>query len=330
MGIEILQNHVPLRFTVGANGPVVQWCEVGDIRFSRPFWDHDIEAHLGRPFNLFFQPRTSIEVLAAFAGASHAPEPSGFIFHMSRCGSTLITQMLGALADNIALSEPSVVDSILRIRHRFPAIPEETQIDWLRWMVAAIGYPRRPEERRLFIKFDCWHAMFLPVLRRAFPRVPFAFIYRDPVEVMVSQISRLGAQMMPHFVHSEIYGIAQAEAFQLSHEQYCARVLATICRSALEYHRADPMLLINYRQLPGVVWKELSAHFQIAFDDEEIERMQRNSRANAKQPELEFAADSDEKRRVATPEIRHEAEQWLAPLYSELEAERTGRSGAAA
>jgi hypothetical protein len=52
-------------------------------------------------------------------------------------------------------------------------------------MVAALGQARAGETR-LFLKLDCWHMRDLPLFRRAFPNTPWVFLYRDPVEVLVS------------------------------------------------------------------------------------------------------------------------------------------------
>ena len=40
--------------------------------------------------------------------------PSLFLFHVSRCGSTLISQMLAALPQNVVISEAGPMDAILR------------------------------------------------------------------------------------------------------------------------------------------------------------------------------------------------------------------------
>jgi hypothetical protein len=325
MDLALLENHVPIRFLLSPQGPLIRWCYFGDRPFSEPFWDHDVEAQMARPAHLFFQPQTTINQLARIVEQVNAPTPSGFIFHMSRCGSTLITQLLRSLPQNIALSEPSVVDSVLRVRQRYPAIPVEQQGEWLRLVVAAAGYPRRPAERSLFVKFDCWNVSQLPLLRRVFPQVPFVFVYRQPVEVMVSQTTRPGAQMMPHFVQAESYGIPLDDAIQLTRVQYCARVLASVCRSALEYHQKDPMLLINYQQFPDVIWNELARYWGLNFNASELEILRANAGTDAKHPEISFHGDSEQKRQAASPELIEETERLIRPVYDELEAERAAQ-----
>src|ERR1700692_3108813 len=99
-------------------------------------------------------------------------------------------------------------------------------------------------ERHYFVKLDSWHALALPRFRRAFPNVTWLFLYRDPVEVMVSQIRQRGAQMVPEIVPPGLYGI---DAFDFADlEAYSARVLAKICQAAADHAGAGGGLLVNY------------------------------------------------------------------------------------
>ncbi len=100
-------------------------------------------------------------------------------------------------------------------------------------MVAAFGRKRSGRERHYVVKLDCWHTLALPLFRRAFPDVPWVFLYRDPVEVLVSQMRQRGMQMVPQYLPPGFYGIADTDATM--DEDYCARVLGVICRAALDH-----------------------------------------------------------------------------------------------
>jgi len=60
---------------------------------------------LNTPFNQLFCDRTPLAALGDYAASNPGIAPDGFIFHVSRCGSTLVSQMLAALPDSIVLSE---------------------------------------------------------------------------------------------------------------------------------------------------------------------------------------------------------------------------------
>src|SRR4029077_6493953 len=155
-------------------------------------------------------------------------EPSGFIFHMSRCGSTLVSQMLAALPSNIVVSEASPIDTVVQAGRWRRDLSEDRQARWLPPIIGALGQKRTGSEQHYFIKLDCWHTLALPLFRRAFPAVPWVFLYRDPVEVLASQVSQPGTQMLPRGIGPNLYGIERAYG-PGSAEDYYARVLAKVC-----------------------------------------------------------------------------------------------------
>ena len=116
--------------------------------------------------------------------------PAGFVFHMSRCGSTLVSQMLAAHREHIVISEAGPIDTVLQSHRRRPGIGDEQRIESLRGLLAAYGQPGCGSAQRLFVKFDSWSVLDLPLVARAFPDVPWVFVYRDPVEVLASTRTR--------------------------------------------------------------------------------------------------------------------------------------------
>ena len=105
---------------------MLDWCRLGGRRFTQPFFDETISACLQRPFNLLFRRLTPIDALLEWQERSPAVPPSGFIFHMSRCGSTLAARMLAASPRNIVLSEADPIDSVLRATCATPPSPRPT------------------------------------------------------------------------------------------------------------------------------------------------------------------------------------------------------------
>lgn len=59
---------------------------------------------LRHPFNHVFRRESSMASLDEWYVESPGLAPAGFIFHMSRCGSTLACRMLSAIDSNIVLS----------------------------------------------------------------------------------------------------------------------------------------------------------------------------------------------------------------------------------
>jgi len=160
----------------------------------------------------------------------------------------------------------------------------------------------------------------LPLIQRAFPGVPWVFMMRDPVEVIVSHLRRPGAQMVPGMLGLGLPGIEPQEAACLPREDYCARMLGAIFETMESAFSADPQhgLLVDYAGLPAAVDARVFPHFGLQPDAGERDAMNAAWRQDAKRPAFEFSPDSDTKRREATDAVRTAAERWVAPAYRRL------------
>lgn len=301
---------------------MVDWAHLGPRRFTAPFFAETIEQCLRHPADLLFRHQTPLDELGEIAAARASATPAGFIFHMSRCGSTLLAQMLAAAPENIVLSEPAPVDHVLRSHFGRPGVTEEQRVQWLRWLVAVMGCRRRPDEQHLFIKFDCWHVMFLPLIERAFPGVPWVFLYREPLEVMASAQKRLGAHMIPGVLEPEVFGWKADEWGPEPAMAHGARVLARLCEAALAAVQGGRGKLVNYRQLPLPLWPRLLEYWRVKYGSEAAARMLAVAERDAKNPVLRFVPDGQAKRDAITPELRALTHERLDEVYRRLEAQR--------
>ena len=194
--IQKFRNWAPIRIYWREGQPFVDWCYMGSERYTEPFYYLTTEGKLRQPFNVLFRHQTPLEFLGELYEQAPGLAPTGFIFHMSRCGSTLVSQMLASVERNLVISEPPPIDSVLRANIVSTSVTDEQRIEWLKWIVGALGQDRNGE-KYYFIKFDSWSAIDLDLIRRAFPEVPWVFLYRNPVEVIVSHMRLRGAQMIP-------------------------------------------------------------------------------------------------------------------------------------
>ena len=311
---------IPIQVCWHQAQPTVEWSYLGDIRFTEPFFDQTIERSFQHPFNLLFRRQTSLAALTELQTIQPGIAPTGFIFHLSRCGSTLVAQMLASLPQAIVISEAGPIDAVLHPRGQTTITPDD-QRRWLQGMVHALGQQRTGNEKYYFIKFDSWHTLDLALIREAFPNTPWIFIYRDPVEVMVSNLKQPSAQMIPAAVGTGLPGLDLSSRLQITPEEYCARVLARFCQAVLEHHHPGA-LLVNYCQLPEFVGSTLLDFFQINYTSADIERMRHVSQFDTKKPDRKFANDTPSKNQLATDLIRQMANRWLSELYVRLESKR--------
>jgi hypothetical protein len=316
---------LPIRASWSDGQPYLHWAYFGARRLTHPFFEDDVRSCLFQPFNRLFRYITSIENTAAWLDERPHLQPSGFIFHMSRCGSTLASQMLASLPSNIVVSEANPIDTVLQAPYWRPEASEDRQARWLAAVVGALGRKRSGDERRYFIKLDCWHTLALPLFRRAFPAVPWVFLYRDPVEVLVSQLRMPGTQMLPQRVGPNLYGIERCYG-PGTDEDYYARILAKVCEPVVRHFGEGGGLVVNYRELPEALFSAILPHFGVACGAADRAAMTAAARYDAKTPGMAFAADSEDKQLKATETIRAAAARWLDDPYRRLEALRGGRS----
>jgi hypothetical protein len=220
--------------------------------------------------------------------------PQGFIFHLSRCGSTLISRSLASLESTLVMSEPEPVDEVVQANR-----PE-----WLEWIVSSLGQARVGSEARYLIKLDSWHIRALPMFRAVFPGTPWIFVYRDPLEVLVSHLSRPGRQALPGAMDPSILGMRLADITGLTRLQWCMQVLENFMNAALSF-RDDPQgMFVDYRELPGAVCGRIAKHFGLELNAEDEARIREAARADAKNPWAEYIDDR---------EIKRQAIESLAP-----------------
>lgn len=304
-----LAGWTPARARPQGDELIVEWRWLDDAPFREPFFTETVQRALERPFSLLFPRLTTIDELAALEPGL---EPDGFVLHMSRCGSTLVSQMLAAVPEYLVLSEPLLVNDVLRA----PA-PDGERIRRLRLAVAALGRPRTGSERGYVIKLDPWATHDLPLIRRAFPETPWLFLSRDPLEVLVSHRRQPGYQMLPSVVSPALFGLDFMSAVSMPFEEYGARVLGATCRDALAY-RDERSLFLDYRELPGAVYDRVLELFVLAAGPDATALMQAASRRDAKVPSRPFAADTKAKADAATPALREAVDRWARPAYDLL------------
>lgn len=292
---------LPAETNVLAPEPSIDWLYAGAMRLDAPFY-HDTIRQLRRlPFNRAFRYRMTIADFVK--SAEPGPAPNGLIFHMSRCGSTLVAQMLMALPESAIVSEPPPLDEMLQYTL---LAGDDAAIAALRAIAAAFG--RRGGGPFVF-KLDAWHALALPLFRRAFPETPWIFLHRDPVEVLVSHMRQRGSQMLPQFFPPRFFGIDLDDA--VPDEDYCARVLGAICNAAAGHAALGGGLIIDYRDLPGAVFSKIAPHFGIPVSTADRAAMTAVTERDVKAPHQAFAPDGAGKRRDASEAVRQAAQRHL-------------------
>jgi hypothetical protein len=295
---------------------LLEWSHFGHQRLRDPFFEGSVQRCHYKPFNRLFHHCTSITALSESLKHRPALRPSGLIFHMSRCGSTLVSGMLASLDHNAVVSEAAPIDAVVRATDVCPDLGRGRHSGWLAAIIAALGQPRCGETN-YFVKLDCWHALALPLFRATFPDVPWVFLCRAPVEVLVSQLRMPGIHMIPGMLGPHQLAAVPFYAGE-PREDYCARVLAGICAPVLAHH-ADGGLVVDYRELPEALWTKILPHFGVSCSDRDRAVMVEASLFDAKSPFFAFTPDSEAKRQAASASVRAAAAGNLDETYRQLD-----------
>ena len=315
-----LSEWMPARVAWRGEEPGVEWTLMRRQRLLDPFFEETLQRQMMHPFHQVFRRDSSMEEMLEWTEAHPGARPSGIIFHMSRCGSTLLCRQLMALERNIVASEPAPMDGMLHPVMRTPGLPREAQVRWLRAMAAGLGQPRNGEQA-FYLKTDCPHVHYADLLSEALPEAPMIFLYRDPVEVMVSQRRMASVWTVPSIVHPHALGMEISDWKPQQTDVYCARALANICEAGLRLAQSHPRcLLVNYSELPEAMYGRLLGHFGLR--DEDVPAMRAAAQQDAKAPGMAFESDAAVKQVEATERLRAVVAEHLQPVYERLEAAR--------
>ena len=268
---------------------------------------------------------TDLDELIRLEKVSDSLQPSGFIFHSSRCGSTLVANASRSLRDSLVVSEAPVLDKLIS---RFFTDTDEAGTKevlysvFLRGAVSALGQRRFGTERHYFIKFAPTSILQFARIRRIWPGVPAIFLYRDPVEAMVSNLQNIPdwmtIQSNPE-ASAAVVGVSQSDLASLSPGELCARALGRFY-SAAAAEMDEDTLLCNHSELSPETLLRLIRFFRVTVSAEEAETINQQASLYSKDPlrQTAFSDDAHSKRANASIYIKEMAEKWAMPAYQQL------------
>ncbi len=315
MEIADLARWTPIRFDFSGPTPMVDWADLSAERFVEPFFDQTLArwstGPRARPL-----VRTGLDALLAL-DSEPSLEPAGMIFHLSRCGSTLVSRLLATLPGVVVIAEPSPLNALLGLDP--DRVDGPTLVRLVRLLVRALGRCRHGDERQLMLKCTSWNIRRREILAAAFPETPWVWVQRDPAQVMASLLANppgwLGLGATPPRT-ARLFGLDPAAVPASGRVEFAARALGAMLWSAAT--DPDRRLCVDYADLPAAIWQRVAPHFVIETDAAAIERMTDESRFYSKDAApREFSGDARE-RRPMTDAIREAAGRFAEPGYRAL------------
>lgn len=299
--------------------PLVLWSRLGaGVRFDAPFFDQTVSAALRRPLASLLWRMTTVPEMIAIAGGGGESVAAGLIFHVSRCGSTLVAQMCARLRGLVVLSEPGLLTAMLED----PRLPEATRLAACR-AVATLFARAAP---RVVLKLEPRSLLDWPFLLRAFPNTPRVLLHRDPLEVLVSNLESLPEALLLGSLHPTRLGPPPRPLH--SNEEYAAFVLSRFYEAAADLAHSGQALVVSYDTLPRAFVERIAPHFGIPLSAEEEAALAAAARIEAKDATRTrlFQPDSLAKRDRASEEAAYLSRQWFQESYGKL-LERSSDAG---
>jgi len=201
----------------------------------------------------------------------------------------LLAQLLGLNPQHVVLSEPPLVDELLRLPMQDAQFDAQTIEPLVRAAISLLG-DRRRDETRLFVKLDSWHIHFAPLIRKLYPDTPFILLHRAPQQVIRSHQARRGTQSVPGLLEPALFDLRAEDAVTTDADAYMGKVLAYFYRQFAEMARQDEKaLLLDYGQGAEKMMTQLARHVGLSLDAATLDEIRLRSRYHSKYPGQTFA-----------------------------------------
>lgn len=306
-------------------GHYIAWLNVGDYQFTESKFRYSIQrltAEQQQPDRF----ATDIHLMASNEFLEDTIYPSGFIFHMSRCGSTLLAKAMARVPEHIVIDEGTPLNDGLwhyfTNGWRTPVAESPENLALFRNIVLALGRKRTPEQQTYFVKLRSWNVIFIDFIMRAFPDVPCLFVYREPTEVIVSGLMRpvwiLDFKGLPQ--GGFLSGTSRETTQAMSTLDYLTTFFERYLQSALSVD-SHKLQYLNYEQIrPEKLASILQKAFHYDITPTMLEQMhvQFNYYSKDDSDTLRFSSDREEKQSAVTPEIQQAAARALNGCYQDL------------
>lgn len=284
---------IPYRMLTDAEGTVqFRWLYAGTHAFTEPFFDESVSACLSLPQNVPGKfPLTSAEELIRIAEQCESIAPTAFVYHVSRCGSTLLSQLLSCDESNIVLSEVPLLDEILRIPVAAHAAPSPEEL--FRAVLKLLSRKRSGHEQRVFVKTDSWHVLFYDRLQTWYPDASSFLLYRHPKEVGRSQANHPAMHSVPGVIAPALFGLREEEALHMTRETYLDHVLCCYFSTYAEIlRRGSTAFAMSYHEGPMHMLEYIFAVCGFLPAQDVLNNMQQRSGFHSKNPGQNFNGDA--------------------------------------
>lgn len=215
-------NYIPYRIIEPDETIKVTWLNSYRVPYTDPFFDETILKCITLNKELYYYKSvSSLDFMSELDTGFDKVPVSAFIFHVSRCGSTMLSQLLGLDEENIVLAEVPLFDEILRNKRMTKNEKKKHLQSALQWY----GQNRNGVSKQLYVKLDSWLVYYWRLIREIWPEVPFFLLIRDPTEVCFSHLKQPGRHAVPGLLEPFLFGMKDEDVEVIGNEAYLNKVL---------------------------------------------------------------------------------------------------------
>jgi len=252
----------PIEVNFPFRKPMVLLEDFPEESFKAPFLSRVLKENILGKRNI---KALSFDLYEKYLNENSILKPSGFIFHTSRTGSTLVGQMLSELNNCRVVSESSVLNNYFS-KTCIKNIGDYKRRDYEKLFLGySISY-KAPLEH-LFFKFPSWAVHFMSELLKIFPNTPWIYLYRDPLEVIVSNLQKKSFQFDLKKKHpafsTYLTQLPHAQIKNYSEEQLIAKLLERNLDSILKILPAKNGMILNYQNIKSSFEANVLPHLKI-------------------------------------------------------------------
>lgn len=306
---------LPYRYHIKTRS--VSWCiPIG--RALEPFQDQTITRYRGQLVNQLLVPKTSLSSLLEARLDISALSPAGFIFHLSRCGSTLLSGSMMELASTSVLSESPALTECLLDRGLSPEEKRKLLTLLMQLQAQAVAPFVPGDVQHLVIKWNAWDILQWPLIRSLFPQVPAIFLIRNPIEILASHQKSAGRHMAGDSsmaVFDKSFALADGENILAMRTRVLQKLLAEMKR----WCQQPGVQLVDYRQLSEKTIVDVMEIFSLLPTASERDAISKRMGFNAKELSQSFSPDSHQKQQAFNNVEREQICSALIPLYESLQ-----------
>ena len=305
---------------------LVRWIDFGDEWCSEPFFEQTIQ-RLKTATPPHPEQVTTTQTLVDLAAQAPSRLPAGVIFHVSRCGSTLLTNVLRTGAQVWILSEATPLGRLFfqeaMDRIGGPASGrEEARKSVLNSFVSLHAESSAGDPRRVVIKCHALNIMDIQFVRSLWPTVPFIVVIRDPIEVIASNLDGPAGWVdvgRRSVLAAQRFGWTDRIDPETTIQECCARGLGSFYAMAESAIGGD-CKIIDYSQLTFTNIRKIADGFGIDMPKSETPQVVSAFAKYAKDPTgaTRFESDVLKKRSTCSGDVLALAERWALAPYCRL------------